>query len=44
MLNLSINELKLIAESRVIKCYKNKFEYELTTILSKPESKMNFLQ
>ena len=43
-LNLSVNELKLIAKSRGIKGYKNKSKDELIKILSKPESKINSLQ
>ena len=44
MINLSITELKLIAKSRGIKGYKNKTKDELTKVLSKPESKINFLK
>ena len=44
MINLSLNELKLIAKSRVIKGYKNKSKDELTKILTKPESKINSLK
>ena len=41
MINLSLNELKLIAKSRNIKDYKNKFENDLIKILSKPKPKIN---
>ena len=44
MINLSLNELKLIAKSSGIKGYKNKSKGELTKILSKPEPKINFLK
>ena len=44
MLNLSLNVSKLIAKSSGIKGYKNKCKDDLTTILSKPESKINFLK
>ena len=41
MINLSLKELKLIAESRNIKDYKNKSENDLIKILSKPIPKIN---
>ena len=37
MINLSLNELKLIAKSRNLKDYKNKSENDLTKILSEPK-------
>ena len=44
MLNLSLNELKLIAKSISIRDYSNKSKDELTKVLSEPESKINFLK
>ena len=44
IINLSLNELKLISKSRGIKGYKNKSKDELTKIFSKPESKINSLK
>ena len=41
MINLSLNELKLLAKSGNIKDYKNKSENDLIKILSKPKPKMN---
>ena len=41
MLNLSLNELKLVAKSRNIKDYKNKSENDLIKILSEPKPKIN---
>ena len=41
MVNLSLNELKLIAKDRNIKDYKNKSQNDLIKILSKPKPKMN---
>ena len=41
MINLSLNELKLIAKGRGIKDYKKKSKDELTKILSKTEPKIN---
>ena len=41
MINLSLNELKLIAKSRNIKDCKNKSENELMKTLSEPKSKIN---
>ena len=41
MINLSLNELKLIAKSRSIKDYKEKSEEDLIKILSKPKPKMS---
>ena len=41
MINLSLNELKLIAKSRNIKDYKNKSENDLIKILSEPKPKIN---
>ena len=40
MINLSLNELKLIAKSRNIKDYKNKSEIDLIEILSEPKPKI----
>ena len=40
MVNLSLNELKLIAKSRSIKDYKNKSEEDLIKILSEPKPKI----
>ena len=42
MINLSLNELKLIAKSRSVKDYDNKFEDDLIKIFSKPKPKLNF--
>ena len=41
MINLSLNELKLIAKSRDIKDYENKSEDELITILNQPKLKIS---
>ena len=41
MLNLSLNELKLVAESRGIKGYENKSENDLIKILSEPKTKIS---
>ena len=41
MINLSLNELKLIAKSRNLKDYKNKSENDLIKILSEPKPKIN---
>ena len=41
MINLSLNELNLIAKSRNIKDYKNKSENDLIKILSKPKPEIN---
>ena len=41
MINLSLNELKLVAESRSVKEYKNKSEEDLIKILSKPKPKIS---
>ena len=41
MVNLSLNELKLIAKSRSIKDYKNKSEEDLIKILSEPKPKIS---
>ena len=41
MINLSLNELKLIAKSRNIKDYKKKSENDLIKILSEPKPKIN---
>ena len=41
MINLSLDELKLIAKSRNIKKYKDKSENDLIKILSKPKPKIN---
>ena len=42
MLSLSLNELKLVAKSRGVKDYENKFEDDLIKILSEPKTKTNF--
>ena len=42
MINLPLNELKLIAKSRSFKEYKNKSLEDLIKILSKPKPKINF--
>ena len=44
MLNLSLNELKLIAKDRGTKGYKNKSKDESIEILGKQESKINSLK
>ena len=36
MINLSLDEMKLVAKNRVIKNYKNKSEDDLIKILSEP--------
>ena len=41
MINLSLNELKLIAKSRDIKDYENKSEDELITRLNQPKLKIS---
>ena len=41
MINLSLNELKLIAKSRNIKDYNNKSENDIIKILSEPKPKKN---
>ena len=41
MINLSLEELKAIANLRKVKDYKNKSKDELTKILSEPEPKIN---
>ena len=41
MINLSLNELKLVAKNRGIKDYENKFEDDLIKILSKPKTKIS---
>ena len=41
MINLSLNELKLIAKSRSIKDYKRKSEEDLIKILSEAKTKIN---
>ena len=40
MMNLSLNELKLIAQSRNISDYKNKSEKDLIKALSEPRPKI----
>ena len=42
MINLSLNELKLIAKSRSVKDYKNKSEEDLIKILSEPKPNTSF--
>ena len=44
MINLSLNELKLIAKSRSIKDYKNKSKEYLTKILSESKPKINLFK
>ena len=39
MINLSINELKLVAENTGIKDYENKLEEDLIKILNEPKPK-----
>ena len=41
MINLSLDELKLVAKNRNIKDYENKSEKDLKEILSKPTPKIN---
>ena len=41
MINLSLDELKLIAKSKNIRDYKNKSENDLIKILSKPKPRTN---
>ena len=41
MINLSLDELKLVAKNRNIKDYENKSEKDLKEILSKPKPKIN---
>ena len=41
MLNLTLNELKLVAKRRGIKDYGNKSEDDLIKILSEPKTKTN---
>ena len=41
MISLSPNELKLVAESRIIKDYENKSGDELIKILSEPRPKIS---
>ena len=41
MMNLSLNEFKLVEKNRNIKDYKNKSENNLIKILSKPKLKIN---
>ena len=41
MINLPLNELKLMAKIRSVKDYKNKFEEDLIKILSEPKPKIN---
>ena len=41
MLNLTLNELKLVAKSRGIKDYENKSEDDLIKILSEPKTKIS---
>ena len=40
MINLSLDELKLIAESRNIRDYKNKSKKDLIKVLSEPKPKI----
>ena len=41
MINLSLDELKLLAKNRGIKDYKNKSEDDLIKIISKPKTKVS---
>ena len=41
MINLSLYGLKLVAESRSVKDYKNKSEEDLIKILSEPKPKIS---
>ena len=41
MINLCLEELKVIAKLRKVKDYKNKFKGELTKILNKPKPKID---
>ena len=41
MINLSLDELKLVAKNRNMKDYENKSEKDLKEILSKPTPKIN---
>ena len=41
MINLSVNQLKLIAKSRSVKDYETKSEDDLIKILSEPKPKIN---
>ena len=41
MLNLSLDELKLVTESRNIRDYQNKSKKDLIKVLSKPKPKIN---
>ena len=42
MINLSLNELKLIAKYKDFKDYENKYEYDLIKTLSEPKTKISF--
>ena len=44
MIILSLNQLKLVAESRGMKDYENKSEDELIKILSEPRPKISLLK
>ena len=44
MINLSLDEWKLIAKGRDIKDYKEKFEEDLIKILSEPKPKLSLSQ
>ena len=44
MLNLTLNELKLVAKGRGIKYYENKSENDLIKILSQQKQKQAFLK
>ena len=41
MINLSLDELKLVAKNRNIRDYKNKFEEDLIKILSEPRPRIS---
>ena len=40
MINISLDELKLVAESRFIRDYKNKSKKDLIKVLSEPKPKI----
>ena len=44
MINLSLNELNLIAKSRSIKDYKNKSKEDLIKIFSRPKAKISLFK
>ena len=44
MISLSLNELKLLSKSRVIKDYESKSKDKLMKMLSKPKPKISLLE